>query len=194
MPRGSNKGRHFPATPLSVAEARAVIDAANPRYASGARNRALLAVLWRGGLRVAEACSLRPSDVDVERFTVFVRSGKGAKPRIAVVDARTVRFVQDWLERRPTDSEWLFCSRTGRRLLTSYVRATVKRLAARAGVEKRVHPHVFRHTHARELVEAGVPLSLIRDQLGHSNIATTDAYLRTVAPSQRIEALAGRDW
>ena len=61
-------------------------------------------------------------------------------------------------------------------------------------MQKRVHPHGLRHTHAVQLANEGVPLHLIRDQLGHASLATTDAYLRRLAPAERLERIAGHTW
>jgi site-specific recombinase XerD len=77
---------------------------------------------------------------------------------------------------------------------TGYVRDMLKRKAARAGIEKRVHPHGLRHTHAAELVREGVPMNVIRDQLGHTSLATTDRYLRNVAPADVIGMGRARTW
>jgi integrase/recombinase XerD len=68
------------------------------------------------------------------------------------------------------------------------------RLAVKEGIEKRVHPHGLRHTHAAELAAEAVPLNLVQAQLGHSSLATTDRYLRHIAPAQLIEAMRARSW
>jgi integrase len=68
------------------------------------------------------------------------------------------------------------------------------RLVSRAGIEKRVHPHGLRHTHATELAREGVSVGLIQQQLGHRSLATTDRYLRHIAPIQLITAIQDRRW
>jgi integrase len=68
------------------------------------------------------------------------------------------------------------------------------RLAKRAGIEKRVHPHGLRHTHSAELMLEGVPVPIIQRALGHTSLATTDRYLRHIAPKDVVEAMRGRDW
>jgi site-specific recombinase XerD len=77
---------------------------------------------------------------------------------------------------------------------TAYVRALLPKVAQRAGIEKRVHAHGLRHSHATELVQAGVPLHVIAGQLGHASTATTDAYLAKLMPSERIRALRAAGW
>lgn len=70
---------------------------------------------------------------------------------------------------------------------SNHVRNRLRRLAADAGVEKRVHPHGLRHTYAVELDDEGFPLRDIRDLLGHSNVSTTDTYLRGLGASSAVE-------
>jgi len=192
--RSSNRGRHFPHGSLEPAELQALLSVPSDRAPTGRRNRALLAVLWRAGLRCSEALDLELSDLDRERRTLHVRHGKGDKARFAVADARTFELIDRWLAVRPAGPGPLFCTLKGGRLQSSYVRDLCKRLARRAGIDKRVHPHIFRHTHARELDDAGIPLRVISAQLGHARPSTTDTYLGLVSPRRRVDLLAGRAW
>lgn len=77
---------------------------------------------------------------------------------------------------------------------TFYVRALLPRLAAKANIEKRVHAHGLRHTHAAELALEGVPMHVIQAQLGHSNLGTTSRYLAHIAPTEVIAAMQLREW
>ncbi|HJQ83494.1 MAG TPA: tyrosine-type recombinase/integrase [Candidatus Binatia bacterium] len=86
----------------------------------------------------------------------------------------------------------MFCTLKGGRVATAYVRALMPRLARRAGIEKRVHAHGLRHTHAAELAMEGKPVNLIQAQLGHASLAVTSAYLAHIAPAQLIEAMRTR--
>ena len=88
----------------------------------------------------------------------------------------------------------LFCTLRGGAVAASYVRELLPRMASRAGIDKRVHPHGLRHTHAAELAAEGVPLNVIQRQLGRSNAATTSRYLDHIAPQQVIETMRGREW
>jgi integrase len=204
-----NRGRRFPPEPLTQEEVEALMDAARGSGPLAVRNRALVALLWRTGLRVGEALALRPADVDERAGTVLVRAGKGGKSRLAVIDGRALGHVRAWMEVRKcvgiNGRAPLFCSvadgasgrgirQRGRALDTSYVRRLLPRLAERAGIEKRVHPHGLRHSHATELVSAGVPLHIIAGQLGHASVATTDAYLARIAPAERVAALRAAGW
>lgn len=193
----ANKGARLPAEPLTVAEVQALIAACSSRAPTGIRNRALIAVMWRGGLRVSDALGLKVSDVDPERGTVRILHGKGDKPRTVGLDPGAMALVQRWTTARRDAgirTVPLFCTLQGRKLNDRYVRDLLPRLAAKAGIEKRVHPHGLRHTHAAELVSEGVPLTVIRDQLGHTSLAVTDRYLRGIAPGEVIKTMQERRW
>ncbi len=87
-----------------------------------------------------------------------------------------------------------FCTLRGHLITDAYVRVMMKRLAARAGIEKRVHAHGLRHTHAAQLRAEGVDIAIISRQLGHTRITTTARYLDHLAPRAVIEAMRSRSW
>jgi site-specific recombinase XerD len=158
----------------------------------------LIVTLYRGGLRLGEALALRPKDVNLTAGTITILHGKGDRSRTVGLDPGAAAVLERWLERRRAlgigGRAPLFCTLAGRPLKPSYVRMLLPRLAAKAGIEKRVHPHGLRHTHAAELAAEGMPLNLVQAQLGHSSLATTDRYLRHIAPAQLIEAMRARSW
>ena len=88
----------------------------------------------------------------------------------------------------------LFCTLDGNLLKPSYLRTLLPRLAKKAGIEKRVHPHGLRHTHAYELMMEGVPVPIIQQQLGHTSLATTDRYVSHLAPIDVISQMQRRNW
>lgn len=186
-----------PAEWLTPAEVKALLAACDGTTLTGLRNRALLAVLWRAGLRCSEALDLRPVDVDFGAGTIRVLHGKGDKSRTAGIDGQALEVVRAWLGAREAAglvSPWLFCTRDGGRVQSRYVRALTARLAVRAGVEHRCHPHALRHSMAVELVREGWPVPLISRQLGHSNVAVTDTYLQNLQPSEVIDRARSRVW
>jgi site-specific recombinase XerD len=189
-----NKGKKFPAEPLSPDEARAIFNACSKRAPTGIRNRALLVVLYRGGPRPAEA----PSVLNAEAGTIRVLRGKGQKPRLVALDAGAWAVLQVWLERRSqlgiTARSPLFCTLKGASMKTAYVRAMLPRLARKAGIQRRVHPHCLRHSFAFELVNERTPLHVVQAALGHASIATTDRYVRHLNPLAVVEALRSREW
>src|SRR4051812_41356549 len=167
--RPPNAGRTFPAEILTPDEIMRLVGACARRGPSGLRNRALIVVLWRSGLRIGEALALRPKDIDRDAGTITVLHGKGNKRRTVGVDPPALAIVERWLDCRaklrprvPVGAP-VFCTIArdeygppGRPMRSAYVRSMCKRLRGRAGIEKRVHPHGFRHTHAYELMMEGV--------------------------------------
>jgi len=194
----ANKGRRLPAELLSGEEVRALLRACSSRAPTGIRNRALIAVLYRGGLRISEALALLPKDVDSAQGMLTVLHGKGDRRRTVGMDPAAFALLERWVDRRRalglSGRRPVFCTLAGEPLDSSYVRRLLPRLAAKAGVEKRVHPHGLRHAHAAELAAEGVPVNVVQQQLGHGSLATTDRYLRHIAPAERVAAMRAREW
>jgi site-specific recombinase XerD len=194
----ANKGCKLPPEPLTEDEVKALIRACSQRAITGVRNRALIVVLYRAGLRISEALSLLPKDLDPKANTLRVLHGKGDKCRVAGLDAGAWAILQLWLNRRAASGinsrAPVFCTLQGGLMKTAYVRKLLPRLARKAGIEKRVHAHGLRHTFAYELAGEGTPLHLIQSQLGHSSLATTDRYVRHLNPAAVVEAMKSRTW
>lgn len=194
----SNKGRRYPVEVLTPDEALGLLSSVSQGSPVGLRNRALITVMYRAGLRHSEALDLYPKDVDLEAGSISVLSGKGGKRRTVGIDPGAIEVIRSWMAYRAElgfgPHERLFCSTRGRRLSTSYMRALLPRLGRQAGIAKRVHPHGLRHTMAYELMMEKVPIKIIQQQLGHSNLATTDGYLSHIAPADLIEAIGKREW
>lgn len=180
-----------PAEIMTPDEVKAILKMCNRRYATGARDRALIILMYRTGLRIGEALALRPSDVDLARGTVRVLHGKGDKARTVGLGDAAIAAITSWLVMRENRAAIapgspLFCTLKGTRMWPTQVRDMLKRRAAKAGVERRVHPHGLRHTLAFELAERGTPVHMIQRQLGHKNLATTAVYLAHIAPMDVI--------
>lgn len=198
-----NKGRRFPVEVLTPDEVRSMLRLLPKRGATSLRNRALIVVLWRCGLRVAEAVALAHKDIDLKLGTVTVLQGKGKKRRTVGIDPRACEEIARWLEARaalglrPHEGKLFVAVQMpyrGRPMQTQTVRMMLKNLARRAGITKRVHPHALRHTHAFELSQEGVPLPIIQKQLGHNDLATTAHYIDHLAPFEVINAMQKRAW
>ncbi len=191
----SNKGVKFPVETLTEEEVGNMLKACS-KGATGIRNQALLVALYRGGLRVSEALALYPKDLDRTHCTLKVLHGKGDKARVAGLDPGAWTSLQRWLDCREKlgmgARQPLFCTLAGQPVKTAYARGLVKRLARKAGVDKRVHPHALRHTHASELRQEGVDIGVISKQLGHSSIATTIRYLDHICPQMVVDAMKAR--
>jgi integrase len=196
-----NHGRRFPPEPLTPDEVLRLLAAIPGNTKAGIRNRALIAFLWRTGLRIdCEALELRPHHVDFAAYRVTVLNGKGGKRRIVAADAFALAQLSPWVMERAMlnvpASAPLFCSvsqpNPGQRLWSAYVREAIHEYGRRAGIPKRVHPHGFRHTLTCDLIREGFPLSHAQSQLGHSSIATTAIYARGLGADAAFDAIAER--
>jgi len=191
-----NKGMEYPADPPKPEEIILVMrQAGHDRH--GLRIRALIAVLWRGGLRISEALALSETDVDERRGSLLVRHGKGDKRRDSGMDQFGFEQFNSWLAHRvllPPGP--LFCvidgTTRGRRWSDTSARAELRQLAADAGVRRRFAPHELRHAHAVELAREGVAVNIIQRQLGHTDLGTTSTYLQGIDPGEIIDAVRTR--
>jgi site-specific recombinase XerD len=206
--RTINKPRRLPPEVLTDEEVAKLMRACSHRAPTGIRNRALIALLYRSGLRINEALSLFPKDLELEKGSIRVLNGKGGRSRTIGIDPGATAIVQRWLDARSrlkVDSTGkpnqcangrhpVFCTLDGQSMSASYVRVMLKRLAFKAGIDKRVHAHGFRHTHAAQLRAEGVDIAIISRQLGHTSITTTARYLDHIAPTAVIETMRSRSW
>jgi len=160
---------------LSVEEVETLLNAPDLHSLQGARDKAILEVLYASGLRVSEVCALNLSDVDDACVRV---KGKGGKERLVPIAAAAVKAIDHYLlEFRKNDKEEaLFLTSTGKRIDRVLIWKQVKRYAKQVGIQKEISPHTFRHSFATHLLENGADLRVIQEMLGHSHIATTDRY------------------
>ena len=130
--------------------------------------------------------------------SVRVLHGKGRRSRTVGLDPAAAAIFERWLVARSRlglgGRHPVFCTLSGRPMAAAYVRVMLKRLAARADIEKRVHAHGLRQTHAAQLRAEGVDIAIISRQLGHASITTTARYLDHIAPRAVIEAIRSRVW
>jgi integrase/recombinase XerD len=193
----ADSGHKQPVEILTRSEVAALMRQCSVRAPTGLRNRALITVMYRAGLRLDEALALKPADIDVQQGSIRVLHGKGDKSRTVSLDDGGTAIVQQWMTRRSAlgfRNGLLFCTLDGKPVQDVYVRNLMKRLARKAGIEKRVHPHGLRHAHAAELAMEGWPMNLIQQQLGHSSLLTTDVYLRHISPAELIALGKSRKW
>ncbi|HEY4085794.1 MAG TPA: site-specific integrase [Bryobacteraceae bacterium] len=171
-------------TYLEPEEARALIAAIDVRARHGDRDRALLLFLYNTGARVAEALALRPSALRLERPRQVRVLGKGSKERICPLWPETAAALRRII-RFDTSDEPLFRNGAGGPLSRDGVALLLQKYAGiaanqRPSLRKRhITPHVLRHSCACALLQAGVDITVIRDYLGHSSVATTSRYVTT---------------
>lgn len=195
-------GRKFHPETFTKDEVMALVEANNGGV-SGLRNKVMIIVLYRCGLRVKEVVGLRYSDYNASEATLRV-IGKGNKMRVVGLDQATKMNLDLWMLKRKQlgingiGNPPIFCgiskNNFAKPIQTVYVRNLFKRLAGKAGIEKRCSPHNFRHTFAHDLLNEGVGLQHIQISLGHSSISTTSKYLNRFNPKQTIDAIKARTW
>ena len=185
--KNARNGKRLPIT-LTKAEEQALLAQVNAKSTTGLRNRAMIAAMLGAGLRVSEVVALKPADVDFQRGEVRVNLGKGGKDRVVPVDADTLGWLRAWSERRNTlefnGRQPLFCavrrtplgSEPGQPITVRTVQALIRRLSREAAIDKRVTPHVLRHTYASRLLDSGLTIREVQELLGHSDVSTTMIY------------------
>lgn len=162
---------------------------------TGLRDRAILELLYSSGLRVSELVSLNRDQVNLKRKEFVVR-GKGGKDRPVFISQAATDWLSAYLSERHDEFRPLFISYSGhvnnpeekhdeRRLSQRSVQRLVTQYAKRAGITKRVSPHVLRHSFATDLLMNGADLRSVQSLLGHSNIATTQIYTHVTDPHLR---------
>jgi site-specific recombinase XerD len=160
---------------LSQEEVARLIDSALTPF-----HRVILMTLYATGIRRAELVRLKISDVDSERMVVRVRGGKGRKDREVMLSPVLLESLREhWRQHKP--KEWLFPGRTDHKgdfpINSKVVWLACHEAAKRAGLEKKVYPHILRHCFATHLLEAGTDLRRIQMLLGHSDLEETTIYL-----------------
>jgi len=167
---------------LSDAELSALI-AATHQTRNGEKNRAVLLTLIGTGARAGELCTVRRAHIDADAGEMRV-FGKDKRERIVPLEAEVATAISTaWAL---YESDWAFPSeRAGRQLTVSGLRSLVKRLARLAGLERRVYPHLFRHTFAHNWLRDGGDVATLMRVLGHTNLSTTQRYANTVIQDLR---------
>ena len=169
---------------LSVDEAVAVVETdADGETVLSIRDKALLEVLYGGGLRVSEASGLDIGDIDAATGCATV-VGKGSKMRVVPLGRKAMAAIAEYLGVRDTvvrkgrypDGQALFINRDGGRISARSIQRMVRRRGLVVGTRESLHPHMLRHSCATHLLEAGADLRVIQDLLGHTSLSTTQRY------------------
>jgi len=173
------RSKRLPVT-LSETERCDLLAQPNPRYPTGERNLVLLKLMLDTGLRLAEATALQWRDVDLLTGKLVVRRGKGSKDRVLWMNDDLVHALSRWRQRQidvcGASVDYVFTTLQGGKLSHRYVQAMVRRYTQRAGIKKRVTPHVLRHTFATDLYRLTGKIRLVQKALGHSDLSTTMIY------------------
>jgi integrase/recombinase XerD len=166
---------------LSEAEVERLLSVEFPDTPLGLRDRALLEVLYASGLRAGEIVGLRLENYLREERLLRVL-GKGNRERVVPVGDKAVKSLDGWLARgrpllvKPKTGGEIFLGNHGRRLTTARAWQLVQESAKLAGIEKKIWPHLLRHSFATHLLSHGADLRAIQEMLGHASLATTQVY------------------
>ena len=171
---------HLPVV-LTLEEIDRIEDSIDLSNAEGARNRAIIEVLFSCGLRVSELVNMKLSDLYLEDRVLLVR-GKGNKERLVPVSNKAIADLKRWffdrnlMKIKPGEDDYVFLNRRGAHLTRTMILIMVKRQAEEAGIKKTISPHTFRHSFATALLQGGADLRSIQAMLGHEKIDTTLVY------------------
>ncbi|NQW28211.1 MAG: site-specific tyrosine recombinase XerD [Flammeovirgaceae bacterium] len=174
-------GRKLPDT-LSVNEIDQLITAIDMSKSGGHRDRAMIETLYSSGLRVSELINLKISNIydDIGFLRII---GKGNKERLTPIGKSAIKFIGIYQSQvrhhcaiKTGDEDCLFLNHHGSKISRVAVFTLIKALAVRAGINKNISPHTFRHSFATHLIEGGADLRAVQEMLGHESITTTEIY------------------
>jgi len=196
--------KRLPRAVLTASETERVLAAPDLTTALGLRDRAILEVLYSTGIRRMELVGLDCIDLDGERGTLLVREGKGKKDRLVPIGERAVRWTERYvdlvrpklIERaalrsvRNRSTKALFLSARGTRLRATKLTDRLHQYLVKAGIEKPGSVHIFRHTMATLMHDAGADIRDLQEILGHAQLSTTEIY--THVSIERLKAVHTR--
>jgi len=149
------------------------------------RDRVALLTIYAAGLRISEVLGLKPGDIDSDRMLIHVRQGKGKKDRMVMLSPTLLEELRLYI-RWARPHHWLFPGADPTRPLSNRtLQRTCRLTGERAGITKKVTPHVLRHSFATHLLDAGTDLRVIQTLLGHRRVGTTTIY--THVSTQRVQ-------
>ena len=168
------KPRQIVKDTLTEAEVTKLIFSAN-----GVRNKAVIALLAYSGCRNKELCNIQVSDFDANRNTIRIIKGKGMREGLVNISPSCSGILSEYV-RLYQPSDFLFNTQQGKQMTMWAVRKLIKVTAQRAGIMKRVYPHLLRHTLAANLLLRGANIVLIKQQLRHCHLETTLCYINSI--------------
>jgi integrase/recombinase XerD len=167
---------------LSIAEIENILEQIDLSTPEGTRNKAILETMYSCGLRVSEVVNLKISDLYLDIGFIRV-TGKGNKERLVPIGSEAVKYNRIYAENirahinvKKGEEDILFLNRRGSRLSRVMIFLIIKDLVKKAGINKVISPHTFRHSFATHLVEGGADLRAVQEMLGHESITTTEIY------------------
>jgi integrase/recombinase XerC len=181
--------RHLPEF-LTIEEAAALIGMPDVSTALGQRDRAILELFYAAGVRVSELAGLNMGQMDLDSRQIRVM-GKGNKERVVIIGLPAVEALDAYIRQaRPQlagkeSRDAVFLNYKGGRLTDRWVQEMILKYARAAGLTKKVHPHLLRHTFATHLLDGGADLRVVQDLLGHASLSTTQIYTHVTQTQAR---------
>lgn len=167
---------------LNVREINAILDQPDSTDTIGIRDKAILELFYACGTRISELINIKVNDLFLKEEVIRVY-GKGSKERLIPIGSSAIKWIEEYLQKsRPLlakshkSQNYLFLNQRGTKFSRMGIWKIVNYYAKRAGIEKNVHPHTFRHSFATHLIEGGADLRAVQEMLGHSDISTTQIY------------------
>ena len=167
---------------LSKKEVDNIINAIDLGKTEGHRNKAIFEILYGCGLRVSELTHLRISDLFLKDNIIRI-TGKGDKERLVPINDYAIKQLNIYMNEvrnhqdiQKGNEDFVFLNRRGKKLTRAMIFTLSKNLAKKAGIQKKISPHTFRHSFATHLVEGGANLRAVQEMLGHESITTTEIY------------------
>lgn len=180
---------------LTLGEVKRLLEAPDLSTPQGLRDRALLELLYASGLRVSELTGLELGQINLDTNEIRVW-GKGSKERVGLMGEPAAEAIKVYLAQgRPEligkkKSNALFLNRYGQRLPERSVQKVLEKYTLKAGLKKRVHPHMLRHTFATHLLDGGADLRVVQELLGHERLSSTQIYTHVTKKQARKVYLA----
>ncbi|MCP4722648.1 MAG: tyrosine-type recombinase/integrase [Desulfobacteraceae bacterium] len=172
---------------LTPKEVRKILDQPNLGTLTGIRDRTVIEVFYSTGIRLGELCNLTIYDADLQGGVLRINKGKGYKDRVVPMGRHAVKFLREYISKvRPgftkknRTSRHLFVSQMGRPLSRQVVSIMIRTCKKAAKIKKQVTAHTFRHTFATVLVKNGADITAVQKMMGHCDLKTTQAYIRSL--------------
>ncbi|MDO4582667.1 MAG: tyrosine recombinase XerC [Planctomycetia bacterium] len=177
-PRAARKLPHF----LTTDDMDRLLHAPPANTPAGLRDRAILEVMYSGGLRVSELVGLSDEDLDFDEGVLIIH-GKGKKERLALLGPFAGEALQEWLAVRLLHPQWentskkpVFTNKYGNRLTTRSIGRMLEKYLKETGLDRRTTPHTLRHSFATHLLDRGADIRSVQELLGHKSLETTQIY------------------
>lgn len=174
---------------LEKEEREKLLNIFNTRYPTAERNKAMIDFMLNTGLRLSETLNLKWEHINLMTGKIEVIEGKGAKDRIVYIKSRVLEVLRIWRERQAKElkkkginkpAEYIFTTLEGKRLDQGNVRRMIYKYSKKAGITKKISPHIFRHTFATKLLRDTKNIREVQKALGHEDLSTTMIYTHIV--------------